>query len=231
VSKSKRPDTVEPVLEAPPPPDASVSVLGSLFSDASHPLAQSAAKLSVLETFLEALTSNCSYVEFSREILLAFLRVVKSEAGTLFELDRSTGTLFFRAVAGRSSDIIAGFRVPMGQGAVGYVAESRQPLLVPNAEGNRIHLKTIQNAIGFETRNLVAVPIVIRGEVYGVLELINRVGEAAYSETDLELLLYLCDFAARAIELRLMIAWGAKAGKATQVNDESGSSGGKGVAA
>ena len=55
--------------------------------------------------------------------------------------------------------------------------------------------------------HLIALPIVIRGKVFGVLELLNRIGEETYSDTDIDLLTALCNMAARAIEIRLMIAW------------------------
>ena len=66
----------------------------------------------------------------------------------------------------------------------------------------------IEKAVGFETRNMIAVPIVIRGKIFGVLELLNRVGDDNYSPGDIELLTYLCDIAARSIEIRLMLGWG-----------------------
>jgi GAF domain-containing protein len=98
----------------------------------------------------------------------------------------------------------------MGQGIVGHVAEARRPLVVSDVSENKMHLKAIQDAVGFTARNLVALPIVIRGRIYGVLELLNRIGENDYTPADVELLTYACEMAAKAIEARLMIAWSAK---------------------
>jgi GAF domain-containing protein len=98
----------------------------------------------------------------------------------------------------------------MGQGIVGHVAESKQPLIVSNVSENRNHLKAIEKAVGFETRNLVAIPIIVRGQVFAVLELLNRQGEDNYSEEDLEVLKYLCETAGKTIEIRMMIAWAAR---------------------
>src|SRR6185312_12697288 len=129
---------------------------------------------------------------------------------SLFELDPKANHLFFRAAAGTSSDKVANFTVPVGQGIVGFVAESRQPLVVSDAAENKIHLKKIDEAVGFQTRNLVAIPILVRGQLYGVLELLNRVGESTYSKQDVELLSYCAEMAARALEIRFMIAWALK---------------------
>lgn len=196
-----------PVLELPPAAENPSATLAGMFAE-DH-LAVLAAKFSVLESFLKLLTRDQKFSDFVREVLLTVMRVVKSEAGAIFELDHQNKVLFFRAAAGQSSDSVSKFVVPVGQGIVGYVAESRQPLLVGNVAENKIHLKSIGKAVGFEARNLVAVPLMIRGRVYGVLELLNRVGEENYTNADMELLSYLCEAASKAIEIRLMLGWRA----------------------
>jgi GAF domain-containing protein len=138
------------------------------------------------------------------------MKVVKCEAGSIFEVDESRNALFFRAVVGQSSDQLASFVIPLGQGIVGHVAESRQPVVVSDVPENKMHLKAVQKAVGFETRNIVALPIIVRGRVFGVLELLNRVGEAEFTPTDMELLGACIQLAAKAIEVRLMIAWAAQ---------------------
>ena len=60
---------------------------------------------------------------------------------------------------------------------------------------------------------MIAVPILIRGRVYGVLELLNRIGENSFTEGDLEILVYICEMAAKFIEIRMMIQWAGKMAK------------------
>ncbi len=183
----------------------SASGIGELFSESS--LATMMSKVSVLETFLKSTTKDCKFSDFLRELLLAIMQVIKSEAGSIFELDAETNSLFFRAVVGSRSDRIVNFIIPMGQGIVGHVAESKLPISVENVPENSVHLKSIERAVGFETRNIVAFPILIRGQLFGVLELLNRVGESNYTPEDQELLKYLCTMCSKFIEIRLMIAW------------------------
>jgi GAF domain-containing protein len=170
-------------------------------------LAQVTAKFAVVDALLRLTTRDCKFPDFMREVLLVPMRVVKCEAGSLLEVDPSSKTLFFRAVVGQSSDRVAEFVIPMGQGIAGHVAESRQPVHVQNVAENKMHLKAIQDAVGFEARNMIAVPIVVRGQTFAVLELLNRVGEPNFTAADLELLDYFCEMASKAIEARLMISW------------------------
>jgi GAF domain-containing protein len=82
--------------------------------------------------------------------------------------------------------------------------------VVSNVSENKMHLKAVQEAVGFETHNIVAVPLVVRGRTFGVLELLNRVGETEFTPTDVELLNACAQMSAKAIEIRLMIAWAAQ---------------------
>ncbi len=198
-------DSNQVLLEPPPANDSPTSTLSGLFGDDS--LAFVTAKLSIADALLRLVTRDCKFGEFAREALLLVMRVVKAEAGSILEVNHAASNLFFRAVVGQSSDRVLNFVIPLGQGIVGHVVESRQPLVVANVEESKIHLRAIQDAVGFETKNLVAIPVIVRGQVYGVLELLNRVGESNFTPSDLELLNYFCELFAKAIEARLMIAW------------------------
>ena len=200
---------IELLLESPPAVDSPMSVFGagSLGDDA---VLLTVAKLSLAESFMRQLIRDQGFADFAREILLSIMKVVRCEAGSLLEVNHAKNELFFRSVVGSSSDRVSGFVIPMGHGVVGHVAESRVALVVATVSENKMHLKAIQDAVGFEARNLVAVPVVIRGRIFGVIELLNRVGETNFTTSDLELLNYACEMASKAIEARLMIAWTRK---------------------
>lgn len=193
-----------PLLEVPPAPEMPTQS-GLLFENDSA--TQASSKLAAVEGMLALLTKDCSFDEFSRELLLLVMKIVRSEAGSIFEVDQDKQCFFFRTSVGQASDRLGRFTVPLGKGIVGHVAESRLPLVVSNVEDSQVHLKTIGDAVGFEARNLVAVPMIIRGRVFGVLEVLNRVGEENYTQADVELLSYVCEAASRAVEVRLMLGW------------------------
>lgn len=170
-------------------------------------LANTLHKVKVLEAFFSAVTRNSTFEEFTRDILVALMDVVKCEAASILEVDQNNSSLFFRSAVGTSSDQLVDFIIPIGQGIAGHVAESRLPLVVDDVSENRVHLKSVSMTIGFEARNVVCIPIVIRGRIFGVFELLNRLVEATFTVSDVELLTYLSGMAAKAIETRLMISW------------------------
>jgi sigma-B regulation protein RsbU (phosphoserine phosphatase) len=173
-----------------------------------------ASKLSILEAFFNLPTKNISFQDFMRELLLIIMKVIRSEAASLLEVDYVNKNIFFRAAAGVSSDQIVKYVIPLGRGIVGHVVESKQPYLLADAKENKVHLQAISNAVGFSTRNMLAFPLIIQGKVFGVIELLNRIAEKNFTETDFEILSYLSPFIAKTIEIRLMLTW-AKASQST----------------
>lgn len=170
-------------------------------------MASALVKLTSLEGLFNVLNKDYSFPDFIRQILITLMNAVKCEAGSFLEVDQQNRVLFFRSVVGSSSDTLVSFTIPIGQGVVGHVAESGTSLLVDNAPENQVHLKSIAKAVGFEARNLVAIPVFIRGRVFGVIELLNRIGEESFSQKDLELLNYLSQMSSKVIETRLMMNW------------------------
>ena len=167
-------------------------------------------RVQALEAFLIEATKDSSFSDFVREILIAFMKAVPSEAGSVLELNPEEQNLFFRAAVGQSADNVQSFTIPIGHGIVGHCIESKQTVIVNQVPENQLHLKSIAKAVGFETKNLIVVPIMIRGRIYGALELLNRIGEESYSDADAETLTYLADLVGKAFEIRLMVGWAAK---------------------
>jgi GAF domain-containing protein len=176
-----------------------------LFAD--DEIGATSAKLLAVEEFFALATRDCNFNDFIRGVLDVFIRAVKSESGSILELDHANQSLFFRTVIGVNADSLINFNIPVGQGVSGHVAESKLPLTVDNVPENTIHLKSISKMVGFEPRNLVCIPVLIRGKVYGVVELLNRIGEKNYTSSDLATLNYLSKMASKIIEIRMMISW------------------------
>jgi len=191
-----------PVLEV----SDSVSVNGGSLNllDESYSRLQ-AQQLVCLEKYFSLLTKAISFKEFCRELMFAMMGVLPCEAASLLEVDSNREFLFFRTSAGRCSDKIQDFRVPVGQGVAGSVVISKTYTLVDRASENQIHLKSIGDAVGFKANNLLAVPLLIRGEVFGVFELLNRLDDHGFSADDVALALKTSEWMAKAIEIRMMI--------------------------
>jgi HD-GYP domain-containing protein (c-di-GMP phosphodiesterase class II) len=110
-------------------------------------------------------------------------KVCRAETSSIWELDEERGDLFFRVVRGQAADDIRMLRVPLGEGIVGTVAQSGKAELVHQlSDDPRWHGDPGGE---FRARAILAVPLMARGSVIGVLQLLNPVGRDRFTEDDL----------------------------------------------
>jgi len=113
-------------------------------------------------------------------------------------LQGSDGSLICRAASGIGAAHVLGMRMEAGGGIVGWALEHQQPVLVPDAQADpRFHWRT-DELTGFPTRDIVAVPLLVRGVNIGVLEAINKKQEP-FSPADMAWMEVLASSAAAAI--------------------------------
>jgi two-component system sensor histidine kinase/response regulator len=118
--------------------------------------------------------------------------------GTSVWLRNPDGSLECIAASGDRTKRIKGKRLGPGQGIAGWVLEHDQSVLVPNAQADPRFYSEIDEQISFHTRDLIAVPLFVRGSSIGVLEAANK-RESPFSSTDLAWMEVLAPMAASAI--------------------------------
>lgn len=156
---------------------------------------------------LEALTSASSVVnstlnlkELLKLVMELAARTLRAGASSILLKDKATGDLLFDTATGEAADRVQTIRVPKGQGIAGHVAESGESLLVPDCSKDPRFFKQADEKSKFVTRNIIAVPLVARGETIGVVEVLNRLGGGTFSPEDMALLQALAHQSAVAIQ-------------------------------
>ena len=129
-------------------------------------------------------------------ILYNALTVLDSKDGSLLVLDDETGELVFVLVHGDVEEsVLLGYRIPSGQGIAGWVAKNAKPTIVNNPSKDPRFLPSIDQAFDFKTESMLAAPIIGRGRVMGVIEVLNKHSGEEYTATDQNLLMLLCHLA------------------------------------
>jgi len=122
-------------------------------------------------------------------IVRAAARAVPSPEGALFLVDPVRRVLTFDVVIGKTAEAVRELTVPLGHGIAGLVAVSGQALAVANAQQDPRHAKDIAAASGYLPTTILAVPVASPdGTPVGVLELLDRQGQATYDLADMETL-------------------------------------------
>ena len=123
-------------------------------------------------------------------------RMMDAKASSLLLLDPKTQRLYFKVATGEKKDDVKQFEIEMGQGIAGYVAQTGEPLLIPNVTEDPRWYKEISESIGFETRSIACVPMKVHGETIGVVEIIDKADGSAITGEDLKILSVFADLAA-----------------------------------
>jgi Nif-specific regulatory protein len=126
-------------------------------------------------------------------------RMMDAKASSLLLLDRKTQKLYFKVATGTKGTDIKQFEIDLGQGIAGYVAQTGEPLLIPDVAEDPRWYKEISESIGFKTQSIACVPMKIKGEIIGVVEIIDKADGSAIRDEDLKILSVFADLAARAI--------------------------------
>ena len=160
-------------------------------------LLQKAREVEFLAAASRTLNTN---VEFG-ELLKSLLRIVKSamraEAVLLASLDARDRMVFDRALGVADADV-RGTPITKGAGVMGRVWEKREPLIVDDPRHSEL-TPTLARKLGLKVHSLVAIPLIRRGLVRGVLEVVNRRKDEPFTESDLTLLTALGEHVAVAI--------------------------------
>lgn len=138
----------------------------------------------------KAISSTLDLTELLKKIMAMATKVMRCETSTVYLIDRETNELYFHivqgdgAVAARLQEI----RLPMGTGLAGWCAQNNQPVIVPDASKDPRFYKGGDKKSGFVTRSMICVPMRLKDEVVGVLQVLNRTGDIPFNEHDVELL-------------------------------------------
>jgi len=162
---------------------------GGSFETSRH-LMDSAARLSVKNQVLERLLCLFSGPpdadRLQNDILDVAMIALPCEASSIFRNDKK-GNLTLVAARGRVADKVLGLKLKKGQGIAGACAKDARTLPVSDVGHDPRHAAAITKALGFETRSILAVPVLHQERVLGVIELVNKQGSNQFQRHELEL--------------------------------------------
>lgn len=125
--------------------------------------------------------------------------LLDAEASTLMTLDVARNELVFQIPRGSQAQQLQGYRLPVGKGIAGWVAEHQQPLRVDDTTRDTRFAQSVDKQSGFQTRSLLAVPMLLQDRVTGVLEVVNK-RRGHFTADDERLLSAVAHWAAIALE-------------------------------
>jgi signal transduction protein with GAF and PtsI domain len=105
---------------------------------------------------------------------------LNSEEASVIIRDGGDGDLRFLAAIGKVADQLINLKIPAGKGIAGFVFSSGQPMAITDVGAEDAFYAEVDKQTGYSTHTILATPLRFNGEVIGVLEYVNRIGEPPY---------------------------------------------------
>jgi PAS domain S-box-containing protein len=144
-------------------------------------------KIAHLKTYL-AVSSKIAQTLNLREVIEAVLycsiAAVAAEAASVLLLDAEKKNFRFYGVEGPAKPVLLNVTFPVDQGLAGYVFQTQKSAIFNDVQQDRRFYGKFDSVSGFQTKNLVAIPLVAGTEKVGVLEVLNKADDEPFYEDD-----------------------------------------------
>jgi GAF domain-containing protein len=145
------------------------------------------------------LNSTLKLEELLSLIMNSATELLDAETSSLLLLDDETGELTVEVATGEPAPAVEKQRIPSGVGIAGWVVENEAPLVVDSPKEDPRFYGGVDEKSGFETRNLLAVPLRTKERVIGAVEVINK-REGGFDDEDVKFASALANQAGTAID-------------------------------
>jgi signal transduction histidine kinase len=156
------------------------------------------ARMARLMEISQHLASTLDLARLLRRIVDAAAEVTEAEAASIMLLDAASGELRFGASTNLALEALRGLEVPLNGSVAGWVAIRSEPQIVRDAPSDPRWDARVDRLTAFQTRSILAIPLIARDRTIGVLEAVNkRAGE--FNDDDVRLARWLAAQAAVAL--------------------------------
>ncbi|HLF29102.1 MAG TPA: GAF domain-containing protein [Anaerolineae bacterium] len=155
--------------------------------------------LAILNDITRAVTSSLDLDMVLTRAMRGIREILRVEAGSLILADEDSGALRFRKTLNREQEMIVDMSLRPGEGLIGQVVAAAEPILLNEPPGDARFSPSLDRITGITTRNVLAVPLIVKGRAVGAIEVLNKL-DGGFTHDDLEMLQFLAASVAVAAE-------------------------------
>src|SRR5918995_1663102 len=145
-------------------------------------------QLSALLSISGLLTASIDLPALLKVIVTSVTKLLECEASSLFLIDPTGEQLILKVATGPVGGEIKELRLKIGDGIAGWVAKHRKSLIVNDPNHDPRFFPAVDKSTGFQTRSILAVPLMDHDQIVGVLEIFNTAKAKQFDQSDMELL-------------------------------------------
>jgi signal transduction histidine kinase/DNA-binding response OmpR family regulator len=156
------------------------------------------AEINALYRAGKSLSTTVELPELLSQIINLATTVIGASTGSIMLLDEEHNVLRIQAAVGVEQEVIQETTLPLGSSIAGYVAQSGEPVIVEDIEKDKRFRREAKSH--YRSKSLLCVPLKVKNEILGVLNITDKTGEESFNKQDLKLLTTFASQAAMAID-------------------------------
>ncbi len=169
-------------------------------------LERQVANLTLMVEVSKTLNSTLDLDSLLQIIIKSATELTNTEMASILLVDKVSGALHFEAATGAEREALKALVVPRDSSIAGWVVRENKPLLIRDAQRDPHFYRQVDSVTGLATQSILGVPLRFKGQVIGVLEALNKVGDDDFTDEDVQILMTLAGQAAVAIENARLLA-------------------------
>lgn len=145
-------------------------------------------EFAVVSEISYALTSTLSLQNIYHQLMEPVRRTLNVGSVSVGLIEPTTGDIIFvDMLMGDLFKDLPTIRLKKGQGIAGWVSDNRQPVIINDVYSDNRFYSRVDRQSGFQTHNMICIPLQIEDRVIGILQAINK-QNGDFNENDLRLL-------------------------------------------
>lgn len=134
------------------------------------------------------LTSTLDLQPLLQSIIDVACELTESQAASILLFDEEAGELRFEAAPGDQQEKLRDLSIPLDNSVAGWIYSNAMPLVIHDASEDDRVFRKVDQTLGFHTRSILGVPLLVEQAPIGVIEAVNKRGRARFSEDDMAVL-------------------------------------------
>ncbi len=155
-------------------------------------------ELLILHQVAQHISSNLELNDLLGRIVDMVIHVTGADSCFIYLYDKQNNELTLRAASGRKREILGGIRLKLGEGVTGWAAREKKPVALSSKAYTDSRFKTFTNLAEDKYESFLAVPILSKDEIIGVMNVHNK-KEHEYPEDQINLLFTISKYLGSAI--------------------------------
>ena len=123
------------------------------------------------------------------QIIMEIIKdIMETEASTLLLYEEQSRDLVFKVALGEAGrELQEKYRIRMGQGIAGWVAERRKVVYINDVYHDERFDRNFDKMTGFTTKSILCAPLLFKGKLLGVIQAINPRNKPGFDDEDVVL--------------------------------------------